>query len=33
MDPWRANMIEKKAVYGFYDEELTAPKKEKEVEK
>ncbi|UCC20400.1 MAG: 50S ribosomal protein L24 [Promethearchaeota archaeon] len=33
MDPWRANMIERKALYGFYDEELMAPKKEKEVEK
>ncbi len=33
MDPWRANMIERKAIYGFYEEELKAPKKEKEVEK
>jgi large subunit ribosomal protein L24 len=33
MDPWRANMIERKALYGFYDEELKGPKKEKEVEK
>jgi len=33
MDPWRANMIERKALYGFYEEELKAPKKEKEVEK
>lgn len=33
MDPWRANMIERKAVYGFYKEDLKAPKKEKEVEK
>jgi large subunit ribosomal protein L24 len=33
MDPWRANLIERKALYGFYDEELKAPKKEKEVEK
>ena len=32
MDPWRADMIERKALYG-YREELTAPKKEKEVEK
>jgi large subunit ribosomal protein L24 len=29
MDPWRANMIERKALYGFYDEELSGPKKEK----
>ena len=33
MDPWRATMIERKALYGFYEEELEAPKKEKEVEK
>ena len=33
MDPWRANMIERKAIYGFYEEELKAPKKEKEEEK
>jgi large subunit ribosomal protein L24 len=33
MDPWRANMIERKALYGFYEEELKGPKKEKEVEK
>jgi large subunit ribosomal protein L24 len=33
MDPWRANMIERKALYGFYEEELKAPKKEKEEEK
>lgn len=33
MDPWRAKMIERKALYGFYEEELKAPKKEKEVEK
>ena len=32
MDPWRADMIERKALYGF-EAELTAPKKEKEVEK
>ncbi len=31
MDQWRANMIERKALYGFYEEELTAPKKKKEV--
>ncbi|MFX0136974.1 MAG: 50S ribosomal protein L24 [Candidatus Hodarchaeota archaeon] len=29
MDPWRANMIERKALYGFYEEELGPPKKEK----
>ncbi len=33
MDPWRGNMIERKALYGFYEEELTGPKKGKEVEK
>jgi large subunit ribosomal protein L24 len=33
MDPWRAKIIERKALYGFWEEELTAPKKEKEVEK
>ncbi|MFX1301845.1 MAG: 50S ribosomal protein L24 [Promethearchaeota archaeon] len=33
MDPWRANMIERKALYGFYKEEIKAPKKEKEEEK
>jgi large subunit ribosomal protein L24 len=32
MDPWRAAMIERKALYG-YREELTGPKKGKEVEK
>ncbi|KKN44053.1 hypothetical protein LCGC14_0696970 [marine sediment metagenome] len=31
MDPWRADMIERKALYGFYEEDLTAPKKKKEV--
>lgn len=30
MDPWRASMIERKALYGFYEEDLAAPKKEKE---
>ena len=30
MDPWRAKMIERKAVYGFTEEELSGPKKEKE---
>jgi large subunit ribosomal protein L24 len=30
LDPWRAQMIERKALYGFYDEELTGPKKDKE---
>lgn len=33
MDPWRAEMIERKALYGFYEEDLTAPKKKKEVVK
>ncbi|MBA7557210.1 hypothetical protein ES705_49952 [subsurface metagenome] len=33
LDPWRAQMIERKALYGFYDEDLVAPKKEKEEEK
>ncbi|UCD02310.1 MAG: 50S ribosomal protein L24 [Promethearchaeota archaeon] len=33
MDPWRANMIERKALYGFYEEEISAPKKGKEEEK
>jgi len=32
LDPWRAQMIERKALYGFYDEGLVAPKKEKEKE-
>jgi len=32
MDPWRANMIERKALYGFYEEEISAPKKKKEEE-
>ena len=30
MDPWRASMIDRKAVFGFTDEELLAPKKQKE---
>jgi large subunit ribosomal protein L24 len=30
MDPWRASMIERKALYGFGAEELQAPKKQKE---
>ena len=33
MDPWRASIIERKALYGFDEERLKAPKKEKEVEK
>ncbi|MFX1490539.1 MAG: 50S ribosomal protein L24 [Promethearchaeota archaeon] len=33
MDPHRANMIDRKALYGFYEEDLTAPKKSKEEEK
>ncbi|MFW9948879.1 MAG: 50S ribosomal protein L24 [Candidatus Thorarchaeota archaeon] len=32
MDPWRASMIERKAIFGFADEELKAPKKQKEEE-
>ncbi|MFX0080276.1 MAG: 50S ribosomal protein L24 [Candidatus Hodarchaeota archaeon] len=30
LDPWRAQMIERKALYGFYDVDLKGPKKEKE---
>jgi large subunit ribosomal protein L24 len=33
LDPWRAKMIERKALYGFWEEEPTAPKKTKEVTK
>ncbi|MFW9867131.1 MAG: 50S ribosomal protein L24 [Candidatus Thorarchaeota archaeon] len=33
MDPHRAKMIDRKALYGFYEEDLTAPKKSKEEEK
>ena len=33
MDPWRAKVIERKALYGFYDEESTGIKKGKEEEK
>ena len=32
MDPWRASMIDRKAVFGFADEELEAPKKQKDEE-
>jgi len=32
MDPWRAGMIDRKAVFGFADDELRAPKKQKEEE-
>lgn len=32
MDPWRAKMIERKAVFGFGPEELRGPKKQKEEE-
>jgi len=32
MDPWRASMIDRKAVFGFTDEELKAPKKQKDEE-
>ena len=31
MDPWRASMIERKALFGFGEEELQAPKKQKEM--
>ena len=27
MDPWRAKVIERKTLYGFYDEEKKGPKK------
>ena len=33
MDPWRVNMIERKAGYRILEEELVGPKKKKEVEK
>ncbi|MFX1312869.1 MAG: 50S ribosomal protein L24 [Promethearchaeota archaeon] len=33
MDPWRVNMIERKAGYRKFEQELVAPKKKKEVEK
>ena len=32
MDPWRASMIERKALFGFGTEELMAPKKQKKEE-
>jgi large subunit ribosomal protein L24 len=32
MDPWRASIIDRKAVFGFTEEELRAPKKQKEEE-
>jgi len=32
MDPWRASMIDRKAVFGFRDEALTGPKKQKKEE-
>ncbi|MFX0104525.1 MAG: 50S ribosomal protein L24 [Candidatus Hodarchaeota archaeon] len=32
MDPWRASMIERKALYGFHEEEISGPKKKKEEE-
>ncbi|MHA1195567.1 MAG: 50S ribosomal protein L24 [Promethearchaeota archaeon] len=32
MDPWRAKIIERKALYGFGPEELKGPKKQKEEE-
>jgi len=32
MDPWRASMIDRKDVFGLREEELRAPKKQKEEE-
>lgn len=32
MDPWRASIIDRKAVFGFTGDELKAPKKQKEEE-
>ena len=32
LDPWRAKIIDRKALYGFREEELMAPKKEKKKE-
>ncbi|MFX0010031.1 MAG: 50S ribosomal protein L24 [Candidatus Hermodarchaeota archaeon] len=32
MDPWRASIIDRKAVFGFTEDELRAPKKQKEEE-
>ena len=32
MDPWRASMIDRKAVFGLKEDELRAPKKQKEEE-
>jgi large subunit ribosomal protein L24 len=32
LDPWRAKIIDRKALYGFYEVELAGPKKGKEVE-
>jgi len=29
MDPWRARMIERKAIFGFSEDVLTGPKKQK----
>ncbi len=29
MDPWRARIIERKEIFGFREEELTGPKKQK----
>ena len=33
MDGWRAQMIERKAGFALFEEELTAPKKEKKEER
>lgn len=32
LDPWRAKIIDRKALYGFREEQLVAPKKEKKGE-
>ena len=32
MDPWRASMIDRKAIFGLREDELRAPKKQKEEE-
>ena len=32
LDPWRAKIIERKALYGFSEEQLTAPKKQQKKE-
>lgn len=32
LDPWRASIIERKALYGFSEEQLAAPKKQQKKE-